>query len=81
MPVANSVPSRLFIRLDSTKDSEKLVSIKKHIDKYHGTTEVVLVLGSDANKQILRLPQTVEPKPELIAALREVAGDENIKLT
>lgn len=72
---------RLFIRLADTKDSAQLSTIKQELDRYEGGTEVVLVVGDETHKQILRLPQTVEAKPELIASLRKAAGDNNVKVT
>ncbi|MEM6997615.1 MAG: DNA polymerase III subunit alpha [Patescibacteria group bacterium] len=73
--------SRLYIRLPDTKDSAKLSSIKKELDKSSGDTEVVLVLGEDKDKQILRLPQKVDSTNGVIDKLREIVGADSIKIS
>ncbi|MCA9349334.1 DNA polymerase III subunit alpha [Candidatus Saccharibacteria bacterium] len=70
---------RLFIRLDSTNNADQLTAIKLLIDKYPGKTEVVLVIGKDTQKQILRLPQMIEPAEPLLEALGESVGKTNVR--
>ena len=47
---------RVYIRLDNTSDEKTLLSLKQTIDSHKGATEVVLVLGSAAEKQAIKLP-------------------------
>lgn len=72
--------ARLFIRLNSASNPEKLMALKSIIDAHAGETEVVLVLGDDSAKQIIKLPMKVEHNEVTMATLSEVVGASNIKL-
>lgn len=70
---------RLYIRMDNTDDSNKLNQLKDLIDKSTGSTPVVLVIGGDAQKQVVRLPSAVDPNENLIGSLSEIFGDTCVK--
>ncbi len=72
--------TRLFIRLNSANNPEKLMALKSIIDAHSGDTEVVLVLGEDTAKQIIKLPMKVQHNEVTMATLSEVVGASNIKL-
>lgn len=70
---------RLYVRMEQSDDTDKLITLKSTIDAQAGETEVVLVVGPEANKQIIRLPARVEAEaimPELAA----LVGAENVRL-
>ena len=73
--------NRLYIRLPDTSDSKKLETLKAEIDKSPGDTEVVLVIGEDSNKQLVKLPTRVEPNELLLVGLSEIFGKEQVKLS
>ena len=77
-PKIPNVAKRLYIRLASSKEEDKLLAIKKVLDAHPGGTEVVLVLG-EKNKQAVRLPQKVSAD-EGMNALVEVIGKDHVKL-
>ncbi len=77
MPVT---PPRVYIRLPDGSDQQTLLHIKQALDDNKGDTEVVLVLGVSESKQIIKLPSKINAGEPVLARLREVAGDTNIKI-
>jgi DNA polymerase-3 subunit alpha len=75
-----NVQQKLYIRLSDTNDNQRLLSLKEALLSFIGETEVVLVLGSDASKQIVKLPQGITLSDETLDKLRALAGRENIIL-
>lgn len=75
-----SKSERLYIRLQSSQDQQKLVSLKATLDAFQGNTEVVLVLGEASNRQAIKLPSGVDRDSEAMPQLRELVGAENIRL-
>lgn len=81
MPAQSApVNERLYIRLASSKDQNMLLSLKAAIDDHKGETEVVLVLGEDAKKQIIKLPMKIDGSQPALNKLHELVGAENVKL-
>jgi DNA polymerase-3 subunit alpha len=78
--VESADPKRLYIRLKDSSNAELLMQLKSVIDPAPGSTEVVLVLGESDQKQIIKLPNTVEASESVTAKLIELIGPENIKL-
>lgn len=72
--------SRLYVRVDSTEDTDRLTLLKEHIDSHAGDSEVVLVVGEGEQKQAIRIPGKVSSDDESVNALIEVFGGENVKL-
>lgn len=71
-------PSRLYVRLVSSSDQEKLIKIKQVIDTHPGDLEIVLVLGGN-EKQIIKLPGKITTDAG-VEAIRNVIGTENVKI-
>ncbi len=71
---------RLYIRLVDTSQQTKLENLKNLVDTHIGHTEVVLVLGQDDSKQLVRLPNRIEAKDELINGLSDIFGADQVKL-
>ncbi len=78
--VEAQVAQRIYIRLEHSNDQDMLLSLKSAIDNRKGDTEVVLVLGPDKNKQIIKLPMRVIPDDETIGSLGQLVGISNVKL-
>jgi DNA polymerase-3 subunit alpha len=73
-------PQRVYIRLANGDDHELLMSLKQTIDEQAGDNEVVLIMGPDASKQIIRLPSRVSTEAGSLSRLQELVGADNIKL-
>ncbi len=71
---------RVYIRLPDATDQNILLSLKQTIDTFHGDTEVVLVLGPDKNKQVIKLPARIQAHDEALAKLSNLAGAANVKV-
>ncbi|MGH7157874.1 MAG: DNA polymerase III subunit alpha [Candidatus Saccharimonadales bacterium] len=72
--------SRVYVRLADASDQKVLQGLKQTIDAHPGGTEVVLVLGSGTDKQIIKLPSKLLNNSEAMDKLYELAGKENVKL-
>jgi DNA polymerase-3 subunit alpha len=71
---------RIYIRLDDGQNSDLLVSLKQTIDGYRGDTEVVLVLGDTAQKQIIKLPMKINNDKTAMSRLQALVGTANVKI-
>lgn len=71
-------PERVYIRLFSTKDEQTLVTLKQTLDSFQGGTDVVLVLGDETNKQVVKLPTGINKDSEGLSRLRELVGADNL---
>ncbi len=79
-PAASTLPQRIYLRLPSGEDQELLLSLKRTIDGYQGDTEVVLVLGADTSKQIIKLPMRMSKESTVLRELETLLGAPNVKL-
>lgn len=70
--------ARIYIRLHKSDDQELLLSLKQTIDEQHGENEVVLVLGKDDAKQIVRLPMRMKKDDASLQRLQSIVGSENV---
>lgn len=69
---------KMYIRITDTSDGQRLQDLKACLNSYSGTTEVVLVLGEGARKQIIKLPQGVEATDDVFGSLRAIVGNDNV---
>lgn len=76
---AQTASPRVYVRLNDGGDQTLLLSLKKAIDEHPGETEVVLVLGPDSGKQIIKLPMRMDPVDGALDRLRALAGESNVK--
>ncbi len=72
--------ARVYVRLEKSDDHQLLTSLRALIDIHPGDTEVVLVVGPDTGKQIIRLPMRVTPNEDCLGDFGELVGSRNIKL-
>ena len=77
---AEAKPKRVYIRLKDTSDNKKLEALKETIDKNPGKTAVVLVVGANSDKQLVKLPTLVEPNDRLIEDLSSIFNKQDVKL-
>ena len=73
-------PPKLYVRLTSNSDTEMLLSLKTAIDQFQGSTDVVLVLGTNDNRQIIKLPRGIDAASDGFTRVAELVGADNIKL-
>jgi DNA polymerase-3 subunit alpha len=69
---------RIYVRLMDSQDTAMLTTLKQIIDEYKGSNEVVLVLGENHRKQIIKLPTGMQPSEDAIGRLREAVGNERV---
>jgi hypothetical protein len=69
---------RLYIRLEDSGNQPLLITLKEKLDSYRGDTEVVLVTGQNAQKQIIRLPQLISIHEESLRDLASMFGSTNV---
>jgi DNA polymerase III subunit alpha len=69
--LASDLKQILYIRLEDSSNQPLLMTLKEKLDGHKGETEVVLVTGESAAKQIIKLPQTININEQ---SLRELAG-------
>ena len=70
---------RLYILVENPDDTDTLTSIRRLADIYAGMQEVVLVIKDGETKKPLRMPFRVEVCDELLAKLRDLVGEANVK--
>ena len=71
---------RVYVRLLNSQDEAVLTALKQIMDEYIGTTEVVLVLGENDRKQIIKLPSGMQPTDDALSRLRAAVGNESVVL-
>jgi DNA polymerase-3 subunit alpha len=69
---------RLYIRLEDSSNQPILVTLKEKLESYSGETEVILVTGPSASKQIIKLPQAIDVNEESLRDLASVFGALNV---
>lgn len=72
--------ARVYIRLVESDNPDLLLSIKRVIDERQGDSEVVLVLGEEEAKQIVRLPARIKSDEDCLERLRGLVGTQNVRV-
>jgi hypothetical protein len=74
-----TLDQKVYIRIKDTNDGDRLVALKKTIDRYQGPTKVIMVLGEDSNRQAIKLPAGFDHLNEDgLSELTSVVGQENL---
>ena len=71
---------RLYILIEDASDTETLTAIRRLADIYLGFQEVVLVLKEGEDKRPLRMPFKVDASEELLGKLRNLVGEDKVKV-
>ena len=79
-PPKNKRKERLYILIENTDDTETLKAIRRLADIYLGMQDVILVLKDGEEKRPLRMPFRVEVNDELLAKLKDLVGEDNVKV-
>ena len=56
------------------------MKLKGVIDAHNGETEVILVVGDDKNRQIIKLPMKINRDEPSLEELKSLVGIENVKV-
>jgi DNA polymerase-3 subunit alpha len=75
---SESLKQRLYIRLEDSGNQPLLLTLKEKLDGHRGDTEVVLVTGESAKKQIIRLPQMISVNEQSLRELATLFGSTNV---
>jgi hypothetical protein len=70
--------TKLFVRIVDSSNADALVKLKQTIELKNGDVEVVLVLGENEDKQIIRLPHKVTIDEETVRDIAEIVGAQNV---
>ena len=71
---------RLYVLIEDFNDTEVLSAIRRLADIYIGVQDVVLVIREGETKRPLKMPFRVEVCEELISKLKELVGENNVKI-
>ena len=76
---AEAIP-RMYIKLDDNNNQQLLMQLKSIIDQNSGNTEVVLVMGDESNRQVIKLPMRIEHNDQTVESLSGLVGKPNVKV-
>ena len=71
---------RLYILIENPNDTDTLSAIRRLADLNPGFQEVVLVLRDGERKRPLKMPFKVEVSDDLLEKLKELVGNEAVKI-
>ena len=71
---------RLYILIEDAEDAETLTAIRRLADLNLGMQEVVLVLKDGEGKKPLRMPFKVDASEELVSKLKDLVGENSVKI-
>lgn len=71
---------RLYLLIEDANDIDTLSAIRRLADLNPGFQEVVLVLRDGERKRPLRMPFKVEVSDDLLKKLRDLIGEEKVKV-
>ena len=71
---------RLYILIEDASDTETLTAVRRLADLYPGFQDVVLVLKEGESKRPLKMPFKVEASEELLSKLRDLVGEDKVKV-
>ena len=71
---------RLYLLIENPDDTDTLTAIRRLADIYLGVQDVVLVLKDGETKRPLKMPFRVDANDELMAKLKDLIGENNVKV-
>ncbi|MDO4526799.1 MAG: DNA polymerase III subunit alpha [Candidatus Saccharibacteria bacterium] len=71
---------KLFLLLDSLDNTEKLTALRRIADDYIGMQEVILVVKEGGAKKALKMPFKVDATGGLVTKMKELLGEECVKV-
>ncbi len=79
-PVKDPRKEKLYLLIENPEDHETLSQIRRLADINLGFQEVILVIIENGEKRALKMPFKVEITDDLLNNLRELIGDEKVKV-
>ena len=71
---------RLYLLIENPNDTDTLTAIRRLADIYLGVQDVVLVLKDGETKRPLKMPFRVDASDELVVKLKNLIGENNVKI-
>lgn len=71
---------KLYILIENPDDTETLTAIRRLADLNLGFQDVILVLKDGETKRPLKMPFKVDANEELISKLKELVGEDKVKI-
>ena len=71
---------RLYLLIEDVSDTDTLTAVRRLADLNLGVQDVVLVIKEGETKRPLKMPFRVDINVELLGKLRELLGDERVKV-
>ena len=71
---------RLYLLIENPDDTDTLAAIRRLADLNLGVQDVVLVLKDGETKRPLKMPFRVEVNDDLLAKLKDLLGENNVKV-
>lgn len=75
----DDMPKKLFVHVKNPDDHASLLTLKKSLNDFPGSNEIILVLGAE-KKSALRLPFRIEPSEDLLELIRNIYGADCVVL-
>lgn len=75
----DDTPKKLFVHVKNPDDHASLLTLKKSLNDFPGSNEIILVLGAE-KKSALRLPFKIEPTDDLLELIRNIYGADCVVL-
>ncbi|MCA9332556.1 DNA polymerase III subunit alpha [Candidatus Saccharibacteria bacterium] len=69
---------RLYIKIPNTKDHSTLTSLRDIIDKNPGNLEVVLVIGNNSDRQVIKLPFEISEDGLVIDKIKQLISSNDV---
>ena len=79
-PPKDPLKERLYILIEDPENTEILSGIRRLADIHLGMQDVVLVMKDGETKRPLKMPFKVEINDELLKELKELIGEEKVKV-
>lgn len=74
----SSSTQKLYVRVEDTNDSTRLINLKDVLAESNGKTDVLLVIGPDQQKQVVRLQHGIQFNEDIVKKLTSIVGDGNV---
>ncbi len=75
----DDTPKKLFVHVKNPDDHTSLLTLKKTLNEFPGSNEIILVLGTE-NKSALRLPFRIDPTDVLTGRIGDIYGSDCVVL-
>ncbi len=76
----NEAIKKVYLKIASSDDQSTLLKIKSIAEAHSGNTDVVLVIGDDVHRQVIKLPLSITFEDEQRQVFSELLGPQNVKL-